>query len=206
MGTCEKQGITLDRDLAEKVHKQYRNVFSKVPAFWRACEKAFYEVITSTKNTLTVSAGRVAFVKFKPKFYGIVLPSGRRLIYFNVHIKDNQIYYCKFRRMKSTDSGDRFVRINEQWFYLDNLYGGKIVENITQAVARDIFFFACHQLFYQGYSIVARIHDEVLSEVNPKKMPDFLEKGIKIMETETEDWAKTIPLKVEAWHGDFYHK
>ena len=80
-------------------------------------------------------------------------------------------------------------------------YGGKLVENITQAVARDIMAESMLLLEERGYSIVLTVHDEIISEVTNGTVEEFT----TIMER-TPKWAEGFPVKVEAYEAYRYRK
>lgn len=82
-----------------------------------------------------------------------------------------------------------------------NTYGGKLVENITQAVARDIMAESMLLLEEQGYPIVLTVHDEIISEVTNGNVEEFT----TIMER-TPKWAEGLPVKVEAYDAYRYRK
>ena len=81
-------------------------------------------------------------------------------------------------------------------------YGGKLAENITQAVARDCLFYAMEQLAAAGYRIVFDVHDEVVLEV-PEGTAD-LDRVIQIM-SQPAPWASGLPLNAAGW-VDYYFK
>jgi DNA polymerase bacteriophage-type len=80
-------------------------------------------------------------------------------------------------------------------------YGGKLVENITQAVARDIMAESMLALENNGYPIVLTVHDEIISEVVDGTVEEFTQ----IME-EAPEWASGLPVKVEAYEAHRYRK
>ena len=82
-----------------------------------------------------------------------------------------------------------------------NTYGGKLVENITQAVARDVMAESMLKLEEEGYDIVLTVHDEIISEVADGSIERFK----TIMETPPK-WAKTLPITVEAYEAQRYRK
>jgi DNA polymerase len=87
---------------------------------------------------------------------------------------------------------------------LTSTYGGKLVENITQAVARDIMAEAMLALDDAGYEIVLTVHDEIISEVDTDGERD-VQAFTHIME-ETPGWAKGLPVGVEAYESRRYRK
>ena len=82
-------------------------------------------------------------------------------------------------------------------------YGGKLVENITQAVARDCLFHAMTNLDRAGYQIVFDVHDEVILEV-PAAEAD-LDRVVEIM-SQPISWAPGLPLNADGWVDSYYKK
>ena len=80
-------------------------------------------------------------------------------------------------------------------------YGGKLVENITQAVARDIMAESMLELEKEGYNILITVHDEIISEVQDGSIKRF-----KTIMENAPKWAKTLPITVEAYEAQRYRK
>ena len=80
-------------------------------------------------------------------------------------------------------------------------YGGKLVENITQAVARDIMAESMLALEKEGYDIVLTVHDEIISEVQNGSIERF-----KTIMENAPTWAKNLPITVEAYEAQRYRK
>ncbi len=82
-------------------------------------------------------------------------------------------------------------------------YGGKLVENITQAVARDCLAVSIDRLEDAGYPVVFHVHDEVIIDC-PASEED-LNRVCEIM-GQPIPWAPGLPLKADGWIGEFYTK
>lgn len=123
----------------------------------------------------------------------ITLPSGRNLVYVKPKIGQN-----KFGGDCVTYEG---IGTQKKWTRLDS-YGPKFVENIVQAIARDILAEAMLRLNSAGYSIVMHVHDEVVIEA---PVDTSLENICTIM-GQTPKWAKGINLRADGYVCDFYRK
>ena len=93
----------------------------------------------------------------------------------------------------------------KQWQQVDT-YGGKLTENIVQAIARDLLAYAMQTLDKAGYKITMHIHDEVIAEV-PKDGNEqkYYERMAKLMAV-APDWAKDLPLRADGYLTDFYRE
>ena len=91
----------------------------------------------------------------------------------------------------------------KQWG-LTETYGGKLVENITQATARDCLAVAMQRVTAMGYSIVMHVHDEMIVDV-PKEDTGALEKINAAMGAPIE-WAPGLPLKGDGYECNYYKK
>lgn len=82
-------------------------------------------------------------------------------------------------------------------------YGGKLAENITQAVARDCLFYAMEQLTAAGYRIVFDVHDEVVIEA-----PAGMASLDRVVETMSQPalWAAGLPLNAAGWVDNYFKK
>jgi len=88
---------------------------------------------------------------------------------------------------------------------LQSTYGGKLVENITQAVARDVMAESMLSLDESGYEIVLTVHDEIISEVDINDKTKTVQGFTSIME-ETPGWASGLPIGVESYESMRYRK
>ena len=115
----------------------------------------------------------------------IHLPSGRKLSYVKPEIREGQITYL------GTGENKNYIRLES--------YGPKFVENITQAIARDLLVFAMKNI---NLPIVMHIHDEVVIDA-PKELS--VEEIVKKM-TIVPSWGKGLILNADGYECDFYRK
>jgi DNA polymerase len=93
---------------------------------------------------------------------------------------------------------------NKKW-QKQRSYGGKLVENITQAVARDLMAESMLLLEEAGFKIVLTVHDEIITEVDIDDKNRTAERFTTIMERPPK-WASGLPIKVEAYEATRYRK
>lgn len=124
----------------------------------------------------------------------IELPSGRRLSYVKPRIGMN-----RFGGESITYEG---VGIGRKWERIES-YGAKFVENIVQAISRDILAEAMMRLSKQGFKIVMHIHDEVVLEVPTGQ--SSIEEVNEIMRIQP-NWAKGLVLDADGFECEFYQK
>lgn len=126
----------------------------------------------------------------------IGLPSGRKLAYYDARIEDGK----KGKPVITYEGVDQETKVwgrNETW-------GGKLVENIVQAVARDCLAETIRRVSEAGYQIVMHVHDEVIVDV-PKTDTDALKKITDIM-AQPVPWARELPLRGDGYETPFYKK
>lgn len=121
----------------------------------------------------------------------IVLPSGRRLVYHGVTTRWVQTEYGRRRRVYFKD-----YRYNGA---LTDTYGGRLAENVTQAIARDVLGEALVRLHRAGLRPVAHVHDEILVEGTE------LDRVIDLM-VRTPSWGEGLPIDAEGFTCDRYRK
>ena len=121
----------------------------------------------------------------------VTLPSGRKLAYVKPRLEENQ-YGSESITYMGTDQQKRWSRIET--------YGPKLVENITQAICRDILAYAMKSL--RKYRIVAHVHDEVILEV---PMETSLDSVCELM-GRTPPWVPGLELRADGYQCGFYQK
>lgn len=185
--TCEGYGQNIGADLAKKAVKAYRKKNYKIVRGWYAVEEAAREAIESPG--LTTKAMKCKFTLWKG-FLWIQLPGERSLAYNKPLILDGRITY-----MGVDQFSGKWVR--------QETYGGKLVENIVQAVARDIMAEAMVRVDNAGFDLLATIHDELVSQA-PIGF-STIEEYNRIVSVVPE-WAKGCPIDVDGWVGPRYRK
>ena len=192
-----RNGLTEDElpDIVER----WRRANPAIVQFWYTVEAAAKEAI-NTGRRIELWDGRLAFARemdpaSELDFLTIRLPNGRKLYYAKPHMSKN-----RFGRPSLGYWG--MNQTTKKWSRLET-YGGKLAENITQAVARDCLAEAVERLEAAGYPVVFHIHDEVVIDAGPGK--DNLEDVVRIMR-QVPAWAEGLPLNAEGWTNEFFKK
>ena len=188
-----------EEELPEVV-RLWRNSNRAITAFWYQMEQAVIEVM-QTAQPQVVARGMVVAREcnavYGNDFLTVKLPSGRKLYYPHPYLQEN-----KFGKMAVHYKA---VGENNKWG-VNSTYGGKMVENITQAVARDCLALALRRLVEAGYVPLMHIHDEVVLEVPKTELhEDELERINKIM-CEPIPWAPGLKLNAAGFISDYYMK
>jgi DNA polymerase len=171
-----------DQEL-EGLVKLWRNSNPNIVKLWWDVQKAITMCINTGSSTFYKDT--LAFRREGPWLY-ICLPSGRKLAYYRMDVKDNRLHY--FGRDTRMASAYRAVET----------YGGKLVENIVQAIARDILAESLMRLGPEA-KIVMHVHDEIVLE-------DYdLKDLLKIMEAPI-DWAPGLILRATGFMSNYYIK
>lgn len=189
---ADKMGLT-DEELIDIVTK-WRRASPAIVRFWWAVDAAVHKAVWNPGEIVTIRQGRLRFhCRFGALF--IELPSGRHLVYVHPHIGQNRfggeaIFYAGMEQGTRT------------WGELET-YGGKLVENIVQATARDCLAAAMLRLKNAGYKILMHVHDEVIMEVPKDK--GSMEEVTRIMSM-NEPWEKGLVKNADGFEDIYYRK
>ena len=179
----EKQGIV----------DAWRKANPRIVQLWYAAQKAALKAVREG-TTVEINKG-IKFIGGKNMLF-VELPSGRRLSYVRPRIIQD-------------DYGDALQywgtnQETKQWGLVDT-YGGKLTENIVQAIARDCLAESMLNLSDGGYNICVHVHDEVIVEIDKQDSERNLKRICLSMGQEIE-WAKGLPLNAEGYLTDYYLK
>ena len=171
----------------------WRTANKAIVQLWQAVESCACQCI-KTKEPKTMSVG--CDIKFTHSMGALMieLPSGRSLCYPRPGIATN-------RWGKETISYEGLNQTTKQWTTLET-YGGKLVENIVQAIARDCLAVTIVRLEKAGFPIVFHVHDEVIIEARPDQTLEAVEAIFK----QPVPWAKGLPLKGAGYTTPYYLK
>ena len=192
----------LDMGLSEEelpnIVALWRQASPKIKELWYTVEKAAVYTVT-TGNPMTIEHGITFRLEVDP-FYGyrymtIELPSGRKLFYPDPHIKLNNF---------DKEAVHFKTQLNNAWV-TESTYGGKLVENITQAVARDCLALTLMRLSENGLPAIMHIHDEAVIEVPKDEADEYLDIVEKTFALPIP-WAEGLVLTAAGFTNDYYMK
>lgn len=178
-----KMGL-VEEELSDIV-RAWRQANPNIVRLWYDTEKAVKDAL-DTGWQVAIAKGVSAELEQGTLF--IALPSGRRLAYAEVALEDNEITYMGIDQQ------------SKKWTKL-RTYGAKLVENITQAIARDCLAEAMKRLDQAGYGIALHVHDEVVIDTDKDAMADITE-----MMSKDINWAPGLPLRGDTYQTKFYRK
>ncbi len=178
----------LKEDKLSKLVKTWRNSNTNITKMWWDMDKAMKQVVSTSEPVMLYNMK----IFYEDNMLFILLPSRRKLCYRNPEIVPN-----KFGGMSITYDG---MNSAKKWTRIES-YGPKFVENIVQAISRDLLCFAMKNLSHREYDIVMHVHDEVVIESEDGSVEEVCEIMSKV-----PSWAEGLKLSADGYECDFYRK
>lgn len=194
----ERMGLS-DTEMMSLVRK-WRSANPAIVDMWKEIDEASKEAVRY-QRPVSCTCRNIIF-DCNGEFMTIQLPSGRKLFYYGPKFKDKKIGHSTMPTRVLCYQG--VVQETKQWGEIDT-YGGKLTENIVQAIARDLLGDAMLRMQDEGYEIVASVHDEVIVEVPEINAKDHYNRLVEIMSTPPQ-WAEDLPLNADGGVMMFYQK
>lgn len=190
---ADKMGLTDDE--LQTVVRKWREASPHIVKLWADVENAAMNAVSGIPTT--IKQKNLHFHVEDDALY-IELPSGRHLVYLHPHLGQNRfgsdaILYTGLGGSKTTAG---------RWGTLET-YGGKLSENLVQAIARDCLCAAMKRLTDAGYKICAHIHDEVILEMPEGK--GSLDDAVRIM-CQNEPWNEGLVMNADGFEAKYYQK
>ena len=194
----ERMGLS-DTEMMGLVRK-WRSANPAIVDMWKEIDEASKEAVRY-QRPVSCTCRNIIF-DYNGEFMTIQLPSGRKLFYYGPKFKDKKIGRSTMPTRVLCYQG--VVQETKQWGEIDT-YGGKLTENIVQAISRDLLGNSMLNLEANDYHPVCHIHDEVLCEVPEENAQAYYEEMASIMGTPPE-WASDLPLRADGYTTPFYLK
>lgn len=192
MKKMDKAG-TIPDDEIPMIISNWRKASPRICKFWYNVEGA---AKTAMEERRTVKLKHGITFSYINHILFIGLPSGRKLAYYNARIEDG-------KKGKPAITYEGVDQETKAWGRNDT-WGGKLVENIVQAVARDCLAETIKRVSSAGYQIVMHVHDEIIVDV-PTADTGALKTITDIM-AQPISWAPGLPLRGDGYETDYYRK
>ena len=193
-------GIILGVGEAQERVKFYRNRYKKIPQFWRNVFNKAKEAIETKDPQVLITPNIKLEFRCAGGYLFILLPSGRRLSYPKVRL--NAVWSIKVRGHEVPMTADiSYMGVKNNTWMRIGTHPGMLVENIIQAMARDILVYGLLCAEQAGYKILMSVHDEGIAEGTAGNVDEFCEYLCM-----RQSWAKTIPLKADGYIAKRYRK
>ena len=186
-------GLAKDTYIAcDAIKRAWRDAHPAICKFWADVSEACEWMLTAQTPKVV---GKCVFGRLSRSFCGVKLPSGRFVCY-------------PMARLPREDERATFVyqginQYSRKWTDI-RTYGGKVVENLTQATARDLLVDSFARVEAAGYRIVFSVHDELITEC--PDAPEFTADSLAGLMTSGAPWSKGLPLSAAGFEGYRYKK
>ena len=193
----ESMGLS-DAEMTSIVRK-WRDANPKIVELWAEVEDCAMEAVRYHRQVIGTS--RDLIFDCNDEVLTITLPSGRALFYRNPQIKEK----AKGRTTIKSLFYEGLNQETKQWTLLDT-YGGKLVENIVQAIARDLLAFSLINLHKAGYAITMHVHDEIIAEIDYDGSEQETYNQMAALMGQAPSWASDLPLNADGYLTKYYKK
>ena len=190
VGALKAMGAKMPEKEMQPLVDAWRAANPNIVAFWSALDRAARTVI---RKKTSARVGKVTLYWQDDKMF-MRLPSGRNLCYQSPHFTENRFGNDAIGYYAPNAAGQMVVQ---------ETFGGKLAENATQAIARDILAHALLTLEKNGYPVIFHVHDEAVIEMPIGQ--GALEEACRLMAI-APDWAKDLPLRADGYECAYYQK
>ena len=196
-------GLSLTRKEAQRDVNFYRNRYKKVCELWtQVFLKAYEAVSTGDPQYLMTGSTRLEF-RCAGGYLFTLLPGGRRLSYPGVKINSEWTINVKGKTIPMT-SKLSYMGVKNSVFMRVGTHPGLLVENIIQAMARDVLMYGLLCVEQAGYPVIASVHDEGIAEVKESSAMDW--QTMAAFMCTRQAWARDIPIRAEGYEAERYRK
>lgn len=188
------EGMGLSEPEMLSIVSKWRTRNPSIVAFWQLIQRAAIGAIERPNTTIKLKGLRLHYDR---RSLIITLPSGRSLYYYKPQLAKNKFgsYGIKYQGVKDG---------SKAWGWIDT-YGGKLTENVVQAIARDLLAVAMYNVWEAGIDIVLHVHDEIACEIPTSNAKNTLNLLYDLM-CKPVAWAPGLPLGADGYLTQFYKK
>ncbi len=203
-GYAENMGIAMTQVEARRGVATFRRVYKEIPQCWYDLERAIMQTI---RDRTPSKVGAVKF-RFRKPYLIAELPSGRCIYYHSPRVSKTPFEYT------DSKTGERVRTIKDSISYMGKQqngtawvrifsHGGKFIENLVQAIARDILRECLMALDAAGFNLIGHVHDEAIA-LEPKGGRTHQDMRLEMIRPIA--WASKMPLNAAGHSGQFYRK
>ena len=208
---AESLGIDLTKEESHRAVAIFRSEYPEVVEFWDVIEKAVWKVTAEKGDTVvTVPVGfngeTLEIGYTKPALY-IRLPSGRKMWYVRPAIRRVKMPWKDENDKPVFRNGITYYGLNQttrQWQRMTT-HGGKLTENVVQAIARDILAHGIKRATEDGFTVILHVHDEVIT-LEDIDDPAHTVGRLESVLCDLPAWARGMPMAAEGYENPFYMK
>jgi DNA polymerase len=196
---AEARDLLVTPEEAQKAVNAWRTKYNKVVKIWYACRDAAINAIAypGTSFKASYASYKVILDRNKIRWLQLTLPSGRNMYYNKPLVKEG-----KYGPEPTAFGINPYTK---KWMRM-SIIPGRLVENIIQAMSRDILFDGEEKLEAKGYTIIGSVYDEIILEVPEDCNREETLKEIYNIICEGPTWAKGLPLAAEGFIEKRYRK
>jgi DNA polymerase bacteriophage-type len=181
-------GVFLPEEEVKRIVEAWRKAHKAVVSLWYDLERAVKDAIRSPNKRFTV---RDLSIGYKDNWLRIKLPSGRYLCYPNAGLNEGTIVYQGVNQY------------TKKWETIET-YGGKLVENVVQAVARDVLASGMFRAEAAGYAVCLHVHDELITET--PDTDEYSDDELSRIMSTNPGWSLGLPLAAAGFETRRYKK
>lgn len=181
----------IPEDELQGIVDMWREANPNICRYWHRVDKLAIECV---KTGQAFDVGHGVRFRREPKYFVIDLPAGRSLYYVDPQIVPSKFGGQQIKYKGPSDSNGRWGDVYT--------YGGKLVENITQAVARDCLADALLTLNGEGFDVAFHVHDEIVCRVKDEKDYGLMEQIMTVV----PEWAEGLPVGADGGLMNYYRK
>ena len=180
-------GVQIELEEAKRIIDTYRTTYPKITELWKSAASSLKAILQNQQTTL----GRDGVLKIEGSD-GILLPNGLYLRYPNLRLVENE--EGKSELVYNTKKGKAIIPTR--------IYGGKVIENVCQALAR-IIIGDQMLMVAKKYRVVMTVHDAIACVV-PTEQVETAQEYVEMCMRTRPDWGMELPLNCEAGAGASY--
>ena len=180
-------GVQIELEEAKRIIDTYRTTYPKITELWKSAASSLKAILQNQQTTL----GRDGVLKIEGSD-GILLPNGLYLRYPNLRLVENE--EGKSELVYNTKKGKAIIPTR--------IYGGKVIENVCQALAR-IIIGDQMLMVAKKYRVVMTVHDAIACVV-PTEQVETAQEYVEMCMRTRPDWGMELPLNCESGNGVSY--